>query len=76
MSDKLGPVLWTILALLAVYIAQTLRRWRYMRLEQFAEYPQLAKPSPLWGHMRLIGELYDRGDPRRHIGLQSLEPFM
>lgn len=68
MLDKYGPVLWTALALLAIYAIQTLRRWRYMRLEQFADFPQPGKPSLVWGHMALLGKLFKKGDPRRHIG--------
>lgn len=69
MLDKVGPVLWTAFALLAVYCVQTLRRWHYMRLKQFADFPQPGKPSLLWGHMRLLGEQFKKGDPRRHIGM-------
>lgn len=72
MLDKVGPVVWTAFALLAVYCVQTLRRWRYMRLEQFADFPQPRKPSLLWGHMRLLGEQFKKGDPRRHIGVYLL----
>lgn len=72
MLDKYGPVLWTCLALLAVYGIQTLRRWRYIRLEQFADFPQLGKPSIVWGHMALLGKLLKKGDSRRHIGKPRL----
>lgn len=69
MLDKLGPVLWTALALLAAYLVQTLRRWRHMRFDQFADFPQLGPPSFFWGHMKLLDEMFRRGDPRRHIGV-------
>lgn len=68
MPDKLGPILWTALALFVAYAVQTLRRWRYMRLYQFADFPQIEKPSLVWGHMAVLGKLFKRGDPRRHIG--------
>lgn len=71
MLDKLGPILWTALALLVVYVVQTLRRWRYMRLQQFAEFPQLGKTSLIWGHMAALGKLFKKGDPRRHIGAHN-----
>lgn len=73
MLDKVGPVLWTAFALLAVYCVQTLRRWHYMRLKQFADFPQPGKPSLLWGHMRLLGEQFKKGDPRRHIDQALME---
>lgn len=68
MPDKLGPILWTALALFVAYAFQTLRRWRYMRLYQFADFPQIVKPSLVWGHMAVLGKLFKKGDPRRHIG--------
>ncbi|CAN8102244.1 unnamed protein product [Discula destructiva] len=73
MLDKYGPVLWTALALIAVYAAKTLRRWRYMRFEQFAGFPQLGKSSFILGHIALIGKLVGKGDPRRHIDQVFLE---
>lgn len=68
MLDSRWPVLWTGLSLLGVYLVHTLRRWRYLRLKQFADFPQPAKPSFIWGHMALLDKLIKKGDPRRHIG--------
>lgn len=68
MLDHLGPILWTALALVGVYAVQTLRKWRWMRYDQYADMPQLGKPSFVWGHMKLLNELSQRGDPRRHLG--------
>lgn len=71
MPDKLGPILWTALALFVAYAVHTLRQWRYMRLYQFADFPQIEKPSLVWGHMAVLGKLFKRGDPRRHIGAHT-----
>lgn len=68
MLDDLEPLLWTALVLVVLYAAQTVRRWRWMRFEQFAQFPQPGKPSFVWGHMKLLHELSQKGDPRRHIG--------
>lgn len=67
MLDNLVPVLWTILALVAVYTVKTLRKWRWMRFEQYGDIPQLGKPSLVWGHMKLLNEWIQMGDPSRHI---------
>ncbi|KUI57502.1 hypothetical protein VP1G_04771 [Cytospora mali] len=67
MLDKLGPVLWTAIAILVAYCIHTLQRWRYNRFEQYADIPQLTKPSFLWGHMKTIGDLASKGDSRRHL---------
>ncbi|KAJ4424043.1 hypothetical protein N0V82_001290 [Gnomoniopsis sp. IMI 355080] len=65
MLDNLGPILWTALALLAVYAVQTLRRWRY----KFAEIPQLGQPSLIMGHLLMLAKLFKKVDPRTHIVL-------
>ncbi|ROW01200.1 hypothetical protein VSDG_02719 [Cytospora chrysosperma] len=68
MLASFGPVLWTVIALLAAYCIHTLRRWRYLRFEQFADIPQPSKPSFIWGHMKTINDLANKGgDPRRHL---------
>lgn len=67
MLDKYGPVLWTAIALLAVYGIKTIRRWQYLRFKQFADIQQPAKPSFLWGHLNKIAELGSKGDPRTHF---------
>lgn len=74
MLDKYGSVLWTALALLAVYAIRTLQRWRYMRLEQFADFPQVGKPSLIWGHLAVLAALFKKGDPRRHVGERAMTP--
>lgn len=68
MLDKYGPVLWTALALLVAYSIRTIRKWRYQRFQQYAAIPQPEKTSFVWGHMRLMGELFKSApDPRRHL---------
>lgn len=68
MLDKYGPVLWTALALLIAYGIRTIRKWKYQRFQQYADLPQPEKTSFLWGHMKLMGELFKKSpDPRRHL---------
>lgn len=68
MLDKYGPVLWTALALLVAYGVKTFRKWQYQRFQQYASLPQPEKTSLVWGHMRLMGELFKNApDPRRHL---------
>ncbi|KAF3766941.1 hypothetical protein M406DRAFT_79478 [Cryphonectria parasitica EP155] len=69
------PILWTALALLTVYCAQTLRRWKWKRLEQYADFPQLDKPSLLWGHLKVLNRLFKKGDRRRHIDMVLTEAY-
>lgn len=68
MLDKLWPLFWTALPLIAIYAVHILRKWRWMRFDQYADIPQLGKTSFVWGHMKLINELFQKGDPRRHLG--------
>ncbi|KAI3393506.1 hypothetical protein diail_4183, partial [Diaporthe ilicicola] len=68
MLDRYGPVLWTALALLIAYGIKTIRKWQYQRFRQYADLPQPEKTSLVWGHMKLMGQLFRAGpDPRRHL---------
>ncbi|KAK7748673.1 hypothetical protein SLS53_000694 [Cytospora paraplurivora] len=74
MLDRFGPVLWTVVALVIAYSIHTLRRWRYLRFEQFADLPQPGKPSFIWGHIKKLADLArKKGDPRRHFDLLIAE---
>jgi hypothetical protein len=60
----------TAIPLLALYL---LERTRYLRLRQYARFPQLP-PSLIWGHMKALDEVMGEGDRRRHIGTPARTP--
>lgn len=73
MPQDSGLLLWTLLAALVLYGVHTIRRWRWMRFQQYAEYPQAGKPSFLMGHGLVLRHLFiNTGDRRRHIGKLDL----
>lgn len=66
-------VLGTALALAVAYAVHTLRKWRWMRFEQYAGIPQPGPPSFVWGHLKLLHGWIQRGDPRRHLNIVLAE---
>jgi len=61
----LAPILLTAFAVLATYLV---RKIRWARLEQFKNIPQV-KTSPVWGHLKLMGELMSSGRKDAHPGM-------
>ncbi|KAJ0118801.1 cytochrome p450 [Diaporthe amygdali] len=65
MLEKYGPVLWTALALFIAYTIKTIRKWQYQRFQQYAGIPQPEETSFVWGHMKLMGQLFKNAPDRR-----------
>jgi len=60
----LTPLLFAAVPLLLLYLFQDLR---YRRFKQYAGIPQ-PKSSLIWGHMKALHEVIQRGAPDRHPG--------
>ncbi|KAL4915425.1 cytochrome P450 [Aspergillus aurantiobrunneus] len=59
----------TSLPLIAIYLFERVRRFRY---KQYASFPQLT-PSLIWGHIKALDGVMGQGDRRRHIDQVFLE---
>jgi hypothetical protein len=64
MAFSLSLALVAVAPALLVYLYS---RLRYFRLIQYRHLPQF-EPSLLWGHLKIINDFLQRGDPSRHIG--------
>lgn len=65
MLDGASLLFLTTIPLLAYATYQALYYWRF---KQYEAWPQL-KPSLFWGHLKLLQEFMNQGDPKRDVDI-------